>query len=92
MDNNADATPGEYNDEQVVEGDDDDDGDGDAFSDKSRIMMYSPLMQSISSLVELAETEFMPRVIPVVEENTKKKMPVSNTTQHIIIVRRIPRN
>ena len=33
---------------------------GDAFSDGSSVMMYSPLMPTTSSLVELAETEFMP--------------------------------
>jgi hypothetical protein len=40
----------------------DDDGGGDAHSvsDESSIMMYSPLMPTTSSLVELAETEFMP--------------------------------
>jgi hypothetical protein len=60
---NADATPGEY--EQVVEEED----DGDAFSDESSIMMYSPLMPTTSSLVELAETEFMPMSIPVGDED-----------------------
>ena len=45
---------------QVVEED-----DGDAFSDRSSIMMYSPLMPTTSSLVELAETEFMPMLMSV---------------------------
>jgi hypothetical protein len=60
---NADATPGEYDDGQVVE--EEDEGDGDAFSDESSIMMYSPLMPTTSSLVELAETEFMPMSMPI---------------------------
>jgi hypothetical protein len=49
---------------QAVEEED----DGDAFSDDSSIMMYSPLMPTTSSLVELAETEYMPMSMSVSDE------------------------
>ncbi|KAF8229209.1 hypothetical protein L208DRAFT_192151 [Tricholoma matsutake] len=42
--------------------------EGDAFSDESSVMMYSPLMPTKSSLVELAETEFIPMSTPACDD------------------------
>jgi hypothetical protein len=49
---------------QVVEAED----EGGVFSDESSVMMYSPLMPTTSSLVELAETEFMPMSMSIGDE------------------------
>jgi hypothetical protein len=51
-----------------VENEEDSGGDGYSVSDDSSIMMYSPLMPTVSSFVELAETEFMPTPVGLDEE------------------------
>lgn len=53
---------GEQGEEQRRGGADDDveeGGDGDSYSDGSSVMMYSPLLPSTTSLVELADIEFV---------------------------------